>query len=80
MVTYRFYSRADAAQDKIWRDTFDKWGEAQAITYIMGLHEYLRLLCRMRRLRRRPPQALYPNADSLTAPRHPILFKILFTR
>ena len=41
MVTYRFYPRADAAQDKIWRDTFDKWGEEQAITYIMGLHEYL---------------------------------------
>jgi len=29
MVTYRFYPRADAAQDKIWRYTFDKWGEAQ---------------------------------------------------
>lgn len=46
MVTYRFYPRADAAQDKIWRDTFDKWGEAQAITYITGLHEHLRPLCR----------------------------------
>jgi toxin ParE1/3/4 len=45
MAGYRVYPRADAAQDKIWRDTFDAWGEAQADTYIRELHAHLRRVC-----------------------------------
>lgn len=63
MVTYRFYPRADAAQDKIWRDTAEKWGEAQAVTYITGLHDHLKLLCEERRIWRRLPQKLAVPAD-----------------
>lgn len=63
MATYRFYPRADAAQDRIWRYTADTWGEAQAIAYITGLHAHLKLLCRDRHLWRRLPQALVVPAD-----------------
>jgi len=38
-MTYRFYPRADAAQDKI-----EKWGEIEAVTYIKGLHIHLQRL------------------------------------
>lgn len=41
MAAYRFYGPADAAQDKIWRDTVDTWGDDQAETYIRGLHAHL---------------------------------------
>ena len=58
MVAYRFFPRADAAQDKIWDDTVEKWGEAQAVTYITGLHAHLRRLCKDRMLWRRLPQKL----------------------
>ena len=37
-MTYRFYSPADRQQDEIWDYTVEKWGEAQAIRYIEGLH------------------------------------------
>lgn len=63
MPAYRFYPRADDAQDKIWRDTFDAWGEAQAIAYITGLHAHLRLLCNDRHIWRRLPQRLAVPAD-----------------
>jgi len=63
MATYRFYPRADAAQDKIWRDTVEKWGEAQAATYITGLHDHLKRLCDERKLWRRLPQKLAVPAD-----------------
>ncbi|CAN7166759.1 hypothetical protein LJR011_000198 [Agrobacterium tumefaciens] len=40
MAAYRFYAPADAAQDKIWRDTVDTWREAQAEAYLRGLHAH----------------------------------------
>jgi toxin ParE1/3/4 len=63
MAGYRFYPRADAAQDKIWRDTFDAWGEAQADTYIRDLHAHLRRLCEDRFIWRRLPQKLAVPSD-----------------
>jgi plasmid stabilization system protein ParE len=63
MVAYRFFPKADAAQDKIWDDTVEKWGEAQAVTYITGLHAHLQRLCKDRMLWRRLPQKLAVPAD-----------------
>lgn len=44
MAGYLFYPSADAAQDRIWRDTVERWGESQAETYILGLHRHLQKL------------------------------------
>jgi plasmid stabilization system protein ParE len=44
MTGYRFYPTADKAQDDIWDYSVRKWGEAQAETYIKGLHEHLQKL------------------------------------
>ncbi|MEI3807941.1 type II toxin-antitoxin system RelE/ParE family toxin [Agrobacterium sp. CCNWLW32] len=63
MATYRFYAAADAAQDKIWRDTVDAWGEAQPETYIRGLHAHLQRLCDNHLLWRRLPQRLAVPGD-----------------
>ena len=63
MAAYRFYPRADAAQDRIWRDTSDTWGEAQADTYIRGLHAHLQRLCDNRLIWRRLPQKLSVPSD-----------------
>jgi len=63
MVAYRFYPRADAAQDKIWRDTVEKWGEKEAVTYITGLHDHLLRLCAEKAMWRRLPQRLAVPAD-----------------
>ncbi|WFU04177.1 type II toxin-antitoxin system RelE/ParE family toxin [Rhizobium sp. CB3171] len=63
MVAYRFYPRADAAQDKIWRDTVEKWGEKQAVTYITGLHTHLQRLCEEKAIWRKLPQRLAVPAD-----------------
>jgi toxin ParE1/3/4 len=63
MATYRFYPRADAAQDKIWHDTLEEWGEAQAEAYIRGLHDHLQRLCDSDLLWRRLPQALAVPQD-----------------
>ncbi|MCZ7451117.1 type II toxin-antitoxin system RelE/ParE family toxin [Agrobacterium rhizogenes] len=63
MAAYRFYAPADAAQDKIWRDTVDTWGEAQAETYIRGLHAHLQRLCDNDLLWRRLPQKLAVPGD-----------------
>ena len=63
MVTYRFYPRADAAQDKIWRETVEKWGEKQAVTYITGLHTHLQRLCEDKAIWRKLPQRLAVPAD-----------------
>jgi len=63
MAAYRFYPRADAAQDKIWRDTLEKWGEAQAIAYVTGLHAHLQCLCGDRNIWRRLPQRLAVPPD-----------------
>lgn len=63
MVVYRFYPRADAAQDKIWRDTVETWGEKQAVTYITGLHTHLQRLCEERAIWRKLPQRLAVPAD-----------------
>ena len=59
MVVYRFYLRADAAQDKTWRGT----GEKQAVTYITGLHTRLQRLCEERVIWRKLPQRLAVPAD-----------------
>ncbi|MBO0128864.1 type II toxin-antitoxin system RelE/ParE family toxin [Agrobacterium tumefaciens] len=63
MAAYRFYAPADAAQDKIWRDTVDVWGEMQAETYIRGLHAHLQRLCDNHLLWRRLPQRLAVPGD-----------------
>jgi toxin ParE1/3/4 len=63
MTGYRFYRTANAAQDRIWRDTAQTWGDAQAITYIKGLHAHLQRLAENRSLWRRLPQNLAVPAD-----------------
>lgn len=63
MVAYRFFPRADDAQDKIWRDTVETWGEKQAITYITGLHADLQRLCDDKAIWRKLPQKLAVPAD-----------------
>ncbi|MGN8171644.1 type II toxin-antitoxin system RelE/ParE family toxin [Agrobacterium cavarae] len=63
MPVYRFYAPADAAQDKIWRDTVEQWGEAQAESYLRGLHAHLHRLCDNRLLWRRLPQRLAVPSD-----------------
>ncbi|MBB3646881.1 plasmid stabilization system protein ParE [Rhizobium sp. BK619] len=63
MVAYRFYPRADVAQDTIWRDTFERWGETQADAYILGLHGQLQRLCENRLIWRLLPQRLVVPAD-----------------
>jgi len=63
MVAYRFYPRADAAQDRIWRDTVEKWGVEQAVTYITGLHTHLQRLCDDKSLWRKLPQRLAVPSD-----------------
>lgn len=63
MAAYRFYPTADAAQDRIWRDTVDTWGEAQAVTYIAGLHAHLLRLTKSKALWRRLPRNLAVAAD-----------------
>ena len=58
MPGYLFYPTADAAQDRIWRDTVEQWGEDQAAVYIRGLHAYLEKLSRSRMLWRTLPANL----------------------
>jgi plasmid stabilization system protein ParE len=58
MTGYLFYPPADAAQDRIWRDTMESWSEMQAETYIVGLHGHLLKLSRTRALWRPLPQRL----------------------
>ena len=81
MVGYRFYARADAAQDKIWQHTVEEWGEAQAISYITGLHAHLKRLSESKALWRRLPGNLVVPADIKTSvffsryERHYIFFR-----
>lgn len=63
MAAYRFYPRADAAQDKIWQDTVAKWVEPQAVTYITGLHAHLKFLCDNRAIWRQLPRFLAVPTD-----------------
>lgn len=63
MAGYRFYATADAAQDRIWKDTVATWGEAQAETYIIGLHHHLDRISRHKSLWRRLPSALTVPKD-----------------
>ncbi|WP_426238577.1 type II toxin-antitoxin system RelE/ParE family toxin [Pararhizobium sp. DWP1-1-3] len=63
MAGYLFYPPADAAQDRIWRDTVVQWGEAQAVTYITGLHTHLQKLSETKALWRRLPSDLATPAD-----------------
>ena len=58
MTGYVFYPTADAAQDRIWSDTVEHWGEAQAATYIKGLHAHLERLSKTPVLWRRLPNGL----------------------
>lgn len=44
MPGYRFFGPADMAQDEIWTYTEKEWGQAQAETYIRGLHTHLQRL------------------------------------
>ena len=63
MSGYLFYPPADAAQDRIWKDTIIQWGEAQAFTYITGLHAHLQKLSETKALWRRLPSDLVVPAD-----------------
>lgn len=63
MSGYLFYPPADAAQDRIWRDTVDQWGEAQAAAYITGLHAHLQKLSETKALWRKLPGDLAVPAD-----------------
>lgn len=63
MARYRFCPRADAAQDRIWHDTLDEWGQAQAEAYLRGLHAHLQRLCDNRLIGRRLPQKMAVPAD-----------------
>ncbi len=38
-MKYLFHAVADRRQDEIWDYTVERWGEEQAIRYIVGLHE-----------------------------------------
>lgn len=58
MVKYRFYPNADAAQDRIWRDTAERWGQTQAIAYIHGLHAHLEKLAQTKSLWRKLSQSV----------------------
>lgn len=61
MTGYRFYRTADAAQDRIWRDTVQTWGEAQAVTYIKGLHAHLQRLVENKSRWRLPQNLAVPK-------------------
>ena len=63
MGGYLFYPPADAAQDRLWKDTAAQWGEAQAVTYITGLHAHLQTLSETKALWRRLPGDLAVPAD-----------------
>ncbi|MDX3926815.1 MAG: type II toxin-antitoxin system RelE/ParE family toxin [Shinella sp.] len=83
MVVYLFYPLADAVQDNIWRQTAEKWGEAQAISYITGLHAHLERLSVTKAIWRRlpqhlsVPQDLKDNAYFSRYERHYIFFREL---
>ncbi|WFU10601.1 type II toxin-antitoxin system RelE/ParE family toxin [Rhizobium sp. CB3090] len=64
MHGYLFYSRADAAQNRIWIDTAERWGEPQANKYIIGLHAHLEQLSKAKALWRRLPKNLVAPADT----------------
>lgn len=63
MSGYLFYPTADAAQDRIWKDTIIQWGETQAVSYITGLHAHLQKLSETKALWRRLPSDIAIPAD-----------------
>ena len=63
MAGYLFYPPADAAQDRIWHDTVETWGEVKAETYIRCLHVHLQKLSETRALWRKLPAPLVVPAD-----------------
>ena len=65
MSNYLFYASADEAQDDIWHYTVDRWGEAQAEKYIIGLHTHLQALAKKQILWRSLPasQLVPPDLD-----------------
>lgn len=83
MTGYLFYPPADAAQDRIWQDTRESWGEAQADAYITGLHAHLRKLTPIRALWRKLPARLVNPPDLQIEAwfsryeRHIIIFRVL---
>jgi plasmid stabilization system protein ParE len=74
MARYLFYPSADASQDRIWRETVEKWGDAQAEVYMTGLHRHLQKICETRSLWRRLPQQLVVPQD-LEAPAYFIRYR-----
>ncbi|KQS87674.1 MULTISPECIES: type II toxin-antitoxin system RelE/ParE family toxin [unclassified Rhizobium] len=66
MSGYLFYPPADAAQDRIWADTVEQWGKAQAVTYMTGLHTHLQKLSETRSLWRKLPRDLVIPTDLRT--------------
>ncbi|HEY0124780.1 MAG TPA: type II toxin-antitoxin system RelE/ParE family toxin [Rhizobium sp.] len=83
MGGYLFYPRADVAQDRIWIDTTERWGETQADKYIVGLHAHLLQLSKTKALWRRLPPNLVATASIKTSvflsryERHYIFFREL---
>lgn len=83
MAGYLFFPTADVAQDHIWRDTVEAWGEAQAVRYIEGLHAHLQILSKTPALWRKLPGRLAVPADlKLDAyfsryERHYVFFRVL---
>lgn len=73
MAGYLFYPPADAAQDRIWKDTTAQWGEAQAATHITGLHIHLQKLSANKALWRKLP-------GNLTLPAEVRLSRAFFSR
>ncbi len=63
MAEYLLYPPADAAQDRIWNDTVEKWDEAQAIRYITELHQHLQILSEAPALWRKLPGNLAIPSD-----------------
>ncbi len=63
MAGFLFYPPADNAQDRIWQETVEKWGEEQAVRYIRGLHAHLQNLSETPTLWRKLPGNLAVPAD-----------------
>ncbi|NML74519.1 type II toxin-antitoxin system RelE/ParE family toxin [Rhizobium sp. S-51] len=79
MAGYLFHPAADAALDRIWRDTAESWGEKQAAAYILGLHNHLERLCETKAIWRELPKDLItaaglPGGIYVSRYRHHLMF------
>ncbi|MGF1642115.1 MAG: type II toxin-antitoxin system RelE/ParE family toxin [Thiotrichales bacterium] len=74
---YRFHPLAAEQQVRIWRDTFERWGEAQADRYIDGLHAALARVAGDRGWPgvRSVPAAAAPNVKFFHYGRHYVFFR-----